>query len=64
MADLREKRANLLQQIEDVDFLAVNGIKRQLWVVNGSIDHKLDETLLAKIASKHEKINTVPAGYY
>ena len=64
MADLQEKRANLHQQIEGEDSQKMNELKRQLWVVNGSINHKLDEKLLSEIASKHEKINTVPAGYF
>ena len=41
-----------------------NDINRQLWVIRGVLDHKLDENILNLIVKKHEKIDTFPKGYY
>ena len=44
--------------------LRVNQLKRRLWVVSGVLDHGLEEEKLNTIARLHERIDTVPDGYY
>ena len=38
--------------------------QRDLWLLNGVLDHKLNGELLQEIAAKFRRIDAVPQGYY
>ena len=39
-------------------------VLRQIWVVKGVLEHSINQTLLQEIAAKHERIGTMPSGYF
>ena len=69
---LNEKRVEIYKEIGNLklfpaggkcDLKAVRSKQRNLWVLNGILDHGLSLDLLKPIVQKYEKIDAVPGHY-
>ena len=47
-----------------LDDLTHRAIQRELWVLNGVLDHDFSITVLQKVAENFEKADAVPQGYF
>ena len=66
LESLRYEKRELLEQLDAAKSSPPEtrlGLKCQLWVTEGALDHDLDCDLLTEIAAKYKKLGMVPNGY-
>ena len=73
LAEISNVRKKLLKQIESgvlddnglaFDDLTHRAMQREVWVLNGVLEHDFSITVLQKVAENFDKVDAVPQGYF
>ena len=41
-----------------------DGLRRELWIIRGALDHGIDLDTLTQVATTHKRAGVIPNGYY